>query len=270
MKTLSLCSIALVLFCLSPASLLADTGTEITAWDSPAGIRRLAESNFKSDFFQLANKYQSQPNRIACGPTTGAIVLNALRLDNKDPRLPYMAPHKEDTAFMSPQMDAGVRMYSPDNFLGAQTDAIKTRAQIFGKPLDGAADFGLQLRQLHRMFLAHGAQSSIYVVDDTLPIAEMRRQMLKNLETDGDFVVVNYSRKLLGQSGGGHISPLGAYHRDTDSFLIMDVTPYKHSWIWVPAAMLYSAMKSHDTIENRGFLLIEDSPATADPHSSPP
>jgi hypothetical protein len=59
-------------------------------------------------------------------------------------------------------------------------------------------------------------------------------------------VMINYDRKALGQVGGGHFSPLGAYHEKTDSFLIMDVAKYKYPPVWVGAATLYAAMGTPD------------------------
>lgn len=61
---------------------------------------------------------------------------------------------------------------------------------------------------------------------------------------------------LWGQKGGGHISPIGAYDQQSDSFLIMDVNPNKAPWVWVKSRDLISAMRTFDTVENRGYLLI--------------
>jgi len=60
----------------------------------------------------------------------------------------------------------------------------------------------------------------------------------------------------MNQPGGGHISPLGAYHQPTDSVLIMDVTPNKADWVWVKLSKLIQAMATKDTIENRGYVLV--------------
>ena len=37
------------------------------------------------------------------------------------------------------------------------------------------------------------------------------------------FVISNFSREFLGQTGDGHFSPVGGYHGGTDSVLILDV-----------------------------------------------
>ena len=61
-----------------------------------------------------------------------------------------------------------------------------------------------------------------------------------------------------GQKGGGHISPLGAYDERSESFLIMDVNPNRAPWVWVRSEDLIAAMRTFDTVENRGYLLVSD------------
>ena len=52
--------------------------------------------------------------------------------------------------------------------------------------------------------------------------------------------------------------PLGAYDETSDSFLIMDVNPNRAPWVWVGAGDLIRAMRTFDTVENRGYLLISE------------
>lgn len=96
------------------------------------------------------------------------------------------------------------------------------------------------------------------MVDDALSDEAIRTELAENLATAGDYVIVNYFRPVLGQEGGGHISPLGAYDEASDSFLILDVNPNGHSWVWAPAAALIHAMRTPDTTENRGYLLVRE------------
>ena len=69
---------------------------------------------------------------------------------------------------------------------------------------------------------------------------------------------MNYSRKALGQPGGGHISPVGAYDETSDSFLVMDVNPNRAPWVWITSDDLVAAMRTFDTVENRGYVLIAE------------
>lgn len=50
----------------------------------------------------------------------------------------------------------------------------------------------------------------------------------------------------MGKVGGGHFSPLGAYHASTDSFLIVDVAKYKYPPVWVAAETLFSSLATVD------------------------
>jgi glutathione gamma-glutamylcysteinyltransferase len=45
---------------------------------------------------------------------------------------------------------------------------------------------------------------------------------------------LSYSRKVLGQTGDGHFSPVGGYHPGKDLALIMDTARFKYPPHWVP------------------------------------
>ena len=149
--------------------------------------------------------------------------------------------------------------YTPGNVLNART---KSRIEVLGKPIEIAGelrrDFGLQLRQLAGVLRAHGLRVTTRVVDAKADGDAVRRELARNLATGDDYVLVNYSRKALGQPGGGHISPVSAYDAASESFLIMDVNPNRAPWVWVEAADLIAAMRTFDTVENRGYLLISE------------
>ena len=106
-----------------------------------------------------------------------------------------------------------------------------------GRPIlidgDPKSDYGLQLRQLAQVLRSHGLRVVTRVVDGSADPAAIRREIAANLATGDDFVLVNYARRALGQQGGGHISPLGAYDERSDSFLIMDANPNRAPWVWV-------------------------------------
>ncbi|BAZ26274.1 phytochelatin synthase [Kalymmatonema gypsitolerans NIES-4073] len=79
------------------------------------------------------------------------------------------------------------------------------------------------------------------------------------LKNDNDFIIVNYNRSAIGQTGGGHISPIAAYHEKTDKFMIQDVSSYKYPPVWVSATMLWNAMNTGDAIsgKTRGYLIVK-------------
>ena len=107
------------------------------------------------------------------------------------------------------------------------------------------------------MLRANGLTTRMVVVDDAKPEAEIRTELADNLKRAGDYVIVNYRREQVGQAGGGHISPLGAYDAQSDSYLVLDVNPASAGWVWMPTATLVRGMRTLDTVENRGYVLVE-------------
>jgi hypothetical protein len=156
-----------------------------------------------------------------------------------------------------PDYDPVVPRYTQDNVI-AKGD--KTRAQVLGEPLTingkPARDFGYQLRQFDQMLRANGLVTRLVVVDDHKPEAEVRADLIANLARADDYAIVNYRREAVGQRGGGHISPLGAYDAQSDSFLVLDVNPAAATWVWMPASTLIKGMRTFDTVENRGYVLV--------------
>ena len=229
-------------------------------WESSESVERLSRSSHKADFFPLSNHFISQDNSIFCGPVSSAIVLNALRL-GKRTGLPRdrRSIAQDEMAWLPKGADPFYGKYTPNNVLNERT---KTRLEVLGKPIlvdgDRRSDFGLQLGQLAQVLRSHGLDVVMRVVDDSEDSAAIRREIAANLATGGDFVLVNYARKALGQTGGGHISPLGAYDAASDSLLIMDVNPNRAPWVWVRSDDLIAAMRTFDTIQNRGYLLISE------------
>ncbi len=234
----------------------------LVSFTEPESIKRLERSKHKVDFFHLANQFESQGNKAFCGPTSSVIVLNALRVNNdsiskpQDPRLVL----DEDKALIPPGFDPLFQRYTQNNFFDEASSKVKRREQVFGKPAaeGGKPDGGIQLRQLQGMLVAKGLDVRLRVADDSLTDATIKAELKENLKTANDYVIVNYTRPVLGQKGGGHISPLGAYDQASDSFLILDVNPNGQSWVWVNADALIQSMRTLDTVENRGYLLVKE------------
>ena len=232
----------------------------LVEWETGESAERLSSSSHKTDFFPLSNHFISQDNSIFCGPVSSAIVLNALRLGRKD-GLPKdrQSIAEDEMAWLWEGADPFYGKYTPNNVLNDET---KTRLEVLGKPIlikgEAMSDFGLQLSQLAQVLRSHGLKVETRVVDDDADADAIRREIAANLASGDDYVLVNYARRALGQEGGGHISPLGAYDEHSDSFLIMDVNPNRAPWVWVGSDDLIAAMRTFDTVENRGYLLVSD------------
>jgi hypothetical protein len=229
----------------------------LVAFASDEGLARLARSNAKVDFALLANQFEAQLNGAFCGPTSAAIVLNTVRNRSADLPRDHGRLRPDDLRHLPAGADPIVPRYTQDNVIAS---GEKTRAQVLGEPMliNGASkrDFGYQLRQFDQMLRANGLTTQVVVVDDRKPESEVRADLVANLSRAGDYVIVNYRREAVGQSGGGHISPLAGYDAASDSFLVLDVNPAAAGWVWMPLATLVKGMRTFDTVENRGYVLV--------------
>lgn len=201
----------------------------IVEFDSAEGLARQRRAA-RADFETLRVFFEAQRNGAFCGPSSAAIVLNAL---------------------------AGERRHTQESVVAK---GRKTLAQVLGEPMpvNGRMirDGGYQLRQFDEMLRANGATTRLTVADETVSDDRLRRDLIDNLSQAGDYVIINYRRDLAGQPGGGHISPLAAYDAASDSFLVLDVNPSFARWAWIPGPALIRAMRSLDVTENRGYVLV--------------
>ncbi|MCP3138811.1 phytochelatin synthase family protein [Pyxidicoccus xibeiensis] len=249
----------------------ADPG--LVTFSAPESIKRIERSRHKVDFFHLANQFETQGNKAFCGPTSSVIVLNALRVGNDavaKPQDPSLVT-AEDRKLLPAGVDPLFNRYTQNNFFDDKVQEVKTRSEVFGLPRGEGAkpDGGIQLRQLAGMLAAQGLDVKLRVLDDSLKDATLREELKQNLKTEGDYVIVNYFRPVLGQKGGGHISPLAAYDVKSDSFLVMDVNATDQRWVWVKAASLFTSMRTQDTQENRGYLLVKEGKTAQAARSTP-
>ena len=230
----------------------------LVVFNSDEGLARLARAAAKIDLPALANQFEAQSNVAFCGPTTAAIVLNTVRSGSRDLPRDRSRLHPADLQYIPSGFDLTVPRFTQDNVI---SKGAKTRAQVLGEPVtvDGkqVRDDGYQLRQLDELLRAHDLVTRLVVVDDKKSEEEVRADFVENLKRAGDYVVVNYRRKDVGQQGGGHISPLGAYDAESDSVLIMDVNPASAGWVWMPVATLIKGMRTFDMVENRGYVLVQ-------------
>ena len=229
----------------------------LVAFASDEGLLRLAYAGAKVGFAPLANQYEAQLNGAFCGPTSAAIMLNAVRNRSADLPRDHDRLRPDDLRNLPAGVDPIVPRFTQDLVIAK---GEKTRAQVLGEPviINGkpTRDFGYQLRQFDQMLRANGLTTRVVVVDDKKPDAEIRAELVASLTLPDYYVIVNYRREVVGQRGGGHISPLGAYDAASDSFLVLDVNPAAASWVWMPTATHVKGMRTFDTVENRGYVLV--------------
>jgi hypothetical protein len=90
-----------------------------------------------------------------------------------------------------------------------------------------------------------------------LDLAEFRNQ-LRHVNEPSRRYVINFSRRPLFGTGGGHHSPIAGYLIDQDLVLVLDVNKNYGPWLVKPER-LYEAMNTVDstTGKKRGLLLLE-------------
>ena len=236
----------------------AQAQTLLVPFNSEQGLNLLFNASAKADFAALANQFEAQSNRAFCGPTTAAIILNAVNGRNQSLPRDKSRIQPEDLKNLNPGFDLTLPRFTQESVI---PKGQKTRAQVLGEPMliNGklVRDGGYQLRQFDEMLRSHQLKTKLVVVTDQMDIESIRQDFIQNLQSGGDYLVVNYRREEVGQTGGAHISPVGAYDAGTDSVLILDVNPAAQGWVWMPLGILVKGMKTFDKIENRGYVIIQ-------------
>jgi hypothetical protein len=115
---------------------------------------------------------------------------------------------------------------------------------------------GMSLAQLDRLAQAVGFTAQVVYVD-SLSLEQFRDRLKASLDGARGYVLVNDDRRVLHQSGIGHISPIGAYDEERDLFLVLDEASYHYPFTWIPAQMLYDASHTRDGDHFRGLLFIQ-------------
>lgn len=195
--------------------------------ESPMGKKLLNESQIRKDYTLLNTNFETQKRPAYCGVASGVMVLNALGThESKYQRL------TQDTFFTSTA--SSIRSPYPVTFAGMSLDELASLLQ------------------------SHNRKAQVYHASAST-LEQFRAVAKANLKNDFDFTIVNYHRSAIGQTGGGHISPIAAYHQQTDQFLILDVSSYKYPPVWVSATMLWNAMNTGDAIseQTRGYLIVK-------------
>lgn len=195
----------------------------LVSLESPMGQALLDESEAVADYDELLKNFVAQSRKGYCGVATAITTLNAAELT--------VAPLDQQTLFANPSVNANPWKVS---FIG------------------------MSLRDLGELLSAHGAQVTVVKASSTNADA-FRKVVRTNLGRDGDYVLINYEREHLGQAQSGHISPLAAYHAQSDRLLILDVAAHKYPPVWVRLDEVWNAMSAPlnpKTSVTRGYIIV--------------
>ena len=139
----------------------------------------------------------------------------------------------------------------------------RVASSAVASPLDSVS--GLRERLLGTLHDNKAAAASVAAHDPTAHgltagAAAASHHRRHRRRARASFAVVNYHMAVLGQGRdwGGHFAPVGAYHRATDAFLILDTWPDTEP-VWAPTAELFAAVATDDAESclPRGVALLE-------------
>lgn len=206
---------------------------ELVAFASPAGRALFDEARAAGGmeaFFQLIEQFHTQADPAFCGLGTLVVVLNALGVD---PGRLWKGPWRW---FSEDLLDCCI-------------------------PLARVQERGMTLDELACLARCNGARAEVRRPDAHTE-DELRAAVAAAAGSSVDpALIVSYDRRVLGQTGEGHYSPIGGYNRTSDQVLVLDVARFKYPPHWVPLPLLYAATRPHDaaTGRPRGWVLLRRS-----------
>mmetsp|Transcript_54 Transcript_54/g.157 ORF Transcript_54/g.157 Transcript_54/m.157 type:complete len:457 (+) Transcript_54:192-1562(+) len=186
-------------------------------------------------FFALIEQFQTQSEPAYCGLTTLSVVLNALSID---PQRVWKGPW---------------RWFSEELL-----DCCRN--------LETIKKFGISVDEFSCIARCNGALTSVV---RNASLERWRDDIMKFSSQCNEFLVSSFDRQSIGQTGSGHFSPLAAYHKGTDSVLVLDVARFKYSPFWVSVPTLLKAMQPIDKVSgrSRGYVILKRSQISAMPLS---
>lgn len=199
-------------------------------FSSPEGRQVFREALLEGGmegYFSISEQLHTQAEPAFCGLGTLVVVLNALAID------------------------PGRLWKGPWRWFGEELlDCCR--------PLDTVKREGITMSQFACLARCNGARVRSYPAEAST-LSELRYHVRASSSAPGGVhVVAAYSRKTLGQSGDGHYSPLGGYHRGRDLALILDVARFKYPPHWAPLPAVWEAMQPEDpaTQRPRGYFVL--------------
>ncbi|KAJ1668064.1 hypothetical protein IW140_000770 [Coemansia sp. RSA 1813] len=212
--------------------------SELVSFTSAEGRKLFKEAlnaGYAEGYFNLAGNFTVQSEPAYCGPSSLAMVLNALEVD---PGRTWK----------------GVWRWYSDELL----ESCRTESELKASGI--TFDQFLCLSSSHAQVIAkRGAAAS-------------REEFLRDIkyvtQRDDVFMVLSFSRKTLGQTGDGHFSPIGAYHPETNKALVLDSARYKYPSWFGDVDKLYDSLQPVDKDTNlpRGYFLISRKDTQLDPN----
>ena len=205
---------------------------------SAEGTRLLEESGARANFYALIQHLTSQQKLSYCGVASAVTVLNTLQLTNTP---------------LCQSLDNKVAFFDQVNFFTKPVEQVVPQSVVLKQ--------GFTLEQWAGAVGSYGVKTEAWhcgTADGQADYAAFLAHAKAALVNSNQFLVVNFSRKVLKQAGTGHFSPVGAYNGKANKFLVLDVAQFKYPAFWVDANLLWEAMATVDSVslKNRGFVVL--------------
>lgn len=211
--------------------------------DTPQGEQIFSQSQ-KSDYFWRLNlQFVSQDNLGYCSIASSVMVLNALNVTA--PSDPNFGPYKT---------------FTQNNFFTAAVEKVL--------PSELVKKQGATIEQISKALATFGVKVQHFYANE-ITINDFRMLAVNTINNKDGYIIVNFLRPALGEQAGGHFSPLAAYDKKTDRFLILDVARYRYPPVWVKTEDLWKAMNTFDSDAHvyRGFIIVQNFPLVSGLHS---
>eukprot|EP01117_Protostelium_nocturnum_P018399 TRINITY_DN7689_c0_g1_i1.p1 TRINITY_DN7689_c0_g1~~TRINITY_DN7689_c0_g1_i1.p1 ORF type:complete len:483 (-),score=128.80 TRINITY_DN7689_c0_g1_i1:199-1647(-) len=192
-------------------------------------FKKTIQNGSMESYWSLAEQFHTQSEPAYCGLATLTMVLNALQID---PNRLWKGPW---------------RWYNED-LLDCCT------------PLEVVKKEGITMNNFACLAKCNGADIETVKAENT-NLEEFRKRIRSTCEKKDEYIVVSFSRTILGQTGDGHFSAISAYNEEKDMCLVMDTAKFKYPAFWSPVSLLYDAMIPKDKVTglSRGFFILKKS-----------
>lgn len=216
---------------------------ECIAFSSAEGRKLFTEAitstngtNYMQIYFPLAEQFTTQAEPAFCGLATLAMCLNALHIDPG-------------------RIWKGAWRWFSEDLLDCCT------------PLETAKEQGISFVQFVCLARCNGALADDVRADSALSLERFREIVKRVCATSDEIVVLNYTRKVLDQTGDGHFSPIGGYNEASDMVLMLDVARFKYPPHWVRLPLVFEAIQRVDQSSGlpRGLVVLKENTAMTDP-----
>ena len=205
---------------------IPDSLTPLVSDEGRKILKEIVTIGCDKSFWRLIEQFSTQQEPTFCGLTTLAMTLNALKID--------------------PQKNwKGIWRWYDEYMLLTTHELQRVRER------------GLNLRELSELATKNNLiVESVY--SDKISLEQFKKILKRNLCSEDKFIIASYSRKVLGQTGDGHFSPIAAYHEKYKKVLILDVARFKYPPVWVDIHKFKQAMDINDssTQKSRGLILV--------------